>query len=67
MSGPPSLERTKGPPENQQKLSNNRIRDATHSVVPPHLELSENACNVMYVQKSNYTCLISFEMSQCAW
>ncbi len=58
------------------------IRDAIHSAVhtlysrshhlslapsPSHLELTENPCNVMYAQKSNCTCLILFEMSQCAW
>ncbi len=57
-------------------------RDAIHSAVhtlysrshhlslapsPSHLELTKNPCNVMYAQKTNCTCLISFEMSQCAW
>ncbi len=67
--GPP-LERTKDPPVNQQKPSLAYVTAASetqHSAVPPHLELTKNPCNVMYVQKSNCTCLISFEMSQCAW
>ncbi len=76
MSGPPPPP----PPERGQKALD--IRDAIHSAVhtlysrshhlsfapsPSHLELTENPCNVMYAQKSNCTCLISFEMSQCAW
>ncbi len=64
-------------------ICNSNIQDAAHWGVhtlywrshhppllppsPPHLETTENPCNVMYVQKCNHTCLISFEMSQCAW
>ncbi len=51
MSGAPPLERTKGPPENQQKPSLAYVTAASetqHSVIPPHLELTENPCNVMY-------------------
>ncbi len=62
---PPPLERTKGPPENLQKLSLAYVTAASetqHTVEftpgtyghhlppspPPHLEPTENPCNVMY-------------------
>ncbi len=69
---PPPPERTKGPrhPRCNTQCSSHPVLTVSSSSLAPspsHLELTENPCNVMYAQKSNCTCLISFEMSQCAW
>ncbi len=74
MSAPPPPPREDKRPSTSETQYTVQFTPCTHDLIifplpppPSHLELTENPCNVMYAQKSNCTCLISFEMSQCAW